>query len=121
MKGLRPKSIFLDILFTILTFGLFNLWIQIRQIVDSNEILEKDEFSFFKMALLTIITLGFYFVWHEYKMTKLLHQKVYANEPGSSDVAALISAVATFLGLWFLVDSYQQYLINSIIERHGSL
>jgi len=117
VKNIEKKSILWDIVWTILTLGLFNIWVQIRQIVDSNEIIGRQEFSFFKLALLTIITIGFYFVWHEYKMTKILMNKVYPNEPGSIEGTSLLCAALAFFGLWFLVDSYQQHLINKIIDK----
>ncbi len=117
MKDLEKKSFLWDFFWTIITFGLFNIWVQIRQIVDTNEILGSREFSFFRLALLTIITLGLYFVWHEYKMTKILMQKLYPDEPGSVEGTSLLSAALAFLGLWFLVDSYQQHLLNKIIDR----
>ncbi|TDJ06434.1 MAG: hypothetical protein E2O68_05015 [Deltaproteobacteria bacterium] len=116
MSQITKKSIFLDILFTILTFGLFNLWVQLRQMIDANEILGKDDFSAFKVLLFSLLTLGLYFSWHEYSMTRTLQYKVY----GDNDwVKPLWTAVATFFGLWFLVDSYQQSLLNAYIDRAG--
>jgi len=112
---LKEHNIFADIFWTIVNIGLFNIYIQIRQILDVNEIMKEDQFSFWKMILLTIITLGFYFVYHEYRMTVVLHELV-----GRKDKSIEIGvAVLTFLGFWFVVDSYQQVLINEYLRKYG--
>ena len=114
MPQITKKSIFLDILLTICTFGLFNLWVQLRQMIDTNEILENDEFSAFKTVLFSILTLGIYFVWHEYSMTRTLQNEVLGDDDW---VLPFWAGVATFFGLWFLVDSYQQSLLNTYVEN----
>jgi hypothetical protein len=108
-KDVIKRSIFWDIVWTVLTFGLFNIYVQIRQIMDSNDILGREEFSFWKLLVLSILTLGLYFMYFEYKMTKELQLAV--NGSYSKEVCWLC-AIATFFGLWFVVDSYQQSLIN---------
>jgi hypothetical protein len=111
---ITKKSIFLDILFTLLTFGLFNLWVQLRQMIDTNEILGNDNFSAFKVLLFSLLTLGLYFIWHEYSMTRTLQYKVNGDDDW---VVPFWAGVATFFGLWFLVDSYQQSLLNTYVEN----
>lgn len=104
---------------TVLSFGLYNFYVQIRQIEDLNDIYAPNkQYSFFLTFLFSIITFGFYFCYHEYRMTLDLHQKVYGQtKPWQS----LWVIIATFFGLWFLVDSYQQGLINSYYERKTQL
>jgi uncharacterized membrane protein YjgN (DUF898 family) len=114
-SDIKRKSIFWDIFWTVMTFGLFNLWVQIRQIEDTNDLLGRDEYSMWKLVLLTLITLGLYFVWHEYKMTRDIYRTVHGVE--GKDVA-FWCAVAAFFGLWFVVDSYQQSLLNLWISKN---
>ena len=114
VSDIKYKSIFWDIFWTVLTVGLFNIWVQVRQILDTNELLGKPVYSMWKLLLLTLITLGFYFVWHEYKMTRDLYLKVH-GVPGKD--VAFWCGVAAFFGLWFVVDSYQQSLINLWVLR----
>jgi hypothetical protein len=113
-KDVLERSIVWDIVWTVLTFGLFNLWVQIRQIMDVNDILGREEFSMWKVFLLTILTLGLYFCYYEYQMTKQLQLAV--NGSYSKEVCWL-TAIASFLGLWFVVDGYQQSLINLYAKR----
>lgn len=112
----ESKSIFLDILLTIITFGLFNLWVQYRQISDVNNLKGQKSMSFFLMVILTIITFGLYFIWHEFKMTRELHRLRFGIEKPEVEI---LCAIATFFGLWFVVDSYQQLLLNEIAEGEG--
>lgn len=112
---IQQKSIIIDILLTIFTGGLWNIWVQYRQIRDSNYILPEDQQkSFLFLILLTFITFGLYFVWHEFKLTKHLHIAVYNTEKFEVE---LLCGIASFFGLWFIVDSYQQTLINEYIEQ----
>jgi len=114
--GVRVHSIFLDILFTILTFGLFNLWVQIRQCLDVNELLGRDKFSILKMIIFSILTFGLYFCYYEYKMTHELHVLVKGQEDAAVEI---MLAVMTFFCLWFIVDSYQQNLLNQHLLKNS--
>jgi hypothetical protein len=112
---IKNKVILLDILFTVLTGGLFNLWVQYRQIRDSNRLLPVDEQkSFVLLMIFSILTFGIYFVWHEFKMTRDLHLKVYGERDSAIE---LLCAIGTVFGLWFLVDSYQQNLLNEYVLK----
>lgn len=109
---IERKSILIDILLTIFTAGLFNLWVQYRQIRDSNALLpEEERKSFLFLILLSFITLGLYFVYHEFKLTRDLHLLVYKDVRTEVE---LLCGVAAFFGLWFIVDSYQQSLLNEL-------
>jgi hypothetical protein len=114
----EKKSILIDILLTVITGGLWNLWVQYRQIRDTNEALpEGQKKSFILLLLFSLLTFGLYFIWHEYKLTKELHILVYGSDRLEVE---LLCGVATFLGLWFIVDSYQQSLINEYCEKRPS-
>lgn len=112
--GVEKHSIFWDIFWTLITLGLFNFWVQIRQIQDTNAILKNDNYSFVKVFIFSLLTLGLYFCYHEYKLTKTLMLLVHNDE---SEIVPLISAFMTFLGLWFIVDSFQQNLINDYLKQ----
>ena len=51
-------------------------------------------------------------------MTKKLHEVAgFENQ----EVVEVVAAVVTFMGLWFIVDLYQQYLINLFVESNESV
>jgi hypothetical protein len=113
---LKTNSVIRDIVLTVITFGFWNLYVQFRQIEDVNEILRQPKLpSLLKVVLLPVLTLGLYFCFYEYKLTKILHQLNYQKTYTFNSVAC---GIMTLFGLWFIVDSYQQSLINDYIEKH---
>lgn len=113
-NNVTSSSVVLDIVLTIFTFGLWNFYVQMRQIWDINELSSTDKElpSIVVVFLLSVITLGLYFCYHEYKLTKKLHGLRYGVENSTVEVGA---GILTFFGLWFIVDSYQQSLINGYL------
>jgi hypothetical protein len=109
------SSIVLDIILTIITLGLWNFYVQMRQIWDVNEMLPNEEPipSVVLVLIFSLLTFGLYFCYHEYKLTKKLHMLQYGVANPTLEIGAGILA---FFGLWFVVDSYQQNLINEYLE-----
>tara|TARA_B100000029_G_scaffold500564_1_gene572497 strand:- start:98 stop:460 length:363 start_codon:yes stop_codon:yes gene_type:complete len=103
------KSVLFDIILTIITLGLFNLWVQIRQLHDINTIIGENKYSFTIVLIFCIFTFGIYFIYHEYKITKELHLLIYKER---YHLVEFLMIPLTACGLWFFVDSYQQGLIN---------
>jgi sensor histidine kinase YesM len=86
----------------------------VRQISDINTVANKKVIPHFLWILfLSIITLGIYFAYHEYKMTKEIHLRFYGE---SFPMMEVLLALLTFMALWFVVDTYQQYILNQIAE-----
>ncbi len=112
------SSVVRDIILTILTFGIWNIYVQMRQIWDVNDLISSSDDKIPSIAIVfifSLLTLGLYFCYHEYKLTKKLHILL----DGHRDKAIEITmGVLAFLGLWFLVDSYQQSLINKYINQN---
>jgi len=115
---MKAKSVILDIFFTLVTFGLWNFWVQYRQIRDINKITGGDEIpSVWFVAILSLITFGLYFCYHEYRLTRELHQLNYGE---TYPLFEVLFCLLTYVGLWFVVDSYQQYLLNQYIESKSA-
>lgn len=118
IKNLRREkcSLIRDVILTVITFGLWNLYIQYRQIHFVNKIRINDGVpSVLFILILSICTFGLYFCYHEYKMTKKLHVVTGYKD---QEIVEILAAVITFIGLWFIVDLYQQYLINLFVESN---
>ena len=118
---MKKQSIALDLILSIITLGLYNFfWVQIRQILDTNELLQEERFSYLQVLIFTILTLGLYFCYHEYLLTKTLHFKISKQRYVGREIACLLGS---FLGLSFIVDAYQQQLLNEYIQglaAHGT-
>ena len=102
------RSIILDIVLTLITFGLFNLWVQYKQMQAVNDLLQESKYSFLLWLILTIITFGLYHIYHEYRMARDITTK----SQGSDQALALICVVLTIFGLWVVADAIQQAEIN---------
>lgn len=50
-------------------------------------------------------------------MTKKLHEVAGFKDQWFVEI---LSAVMTFMGLWFITDLYQQYLINIFVDMNES-
>ncbi len=110
---ITKKDFLLDIFLTVITGGLFNLWVQYRQMRDMNFLLQHKKYSYLFWIFMSVITFGIYHHYHEYKMTKDL---IEISEYESSGFEPILAAVLSFFLLWFVIDSFQQYLMNSTIE-----
>ena len=106
---IRKKSIFFDLVLVLITFGLWNLWMQYRQIRDFNNISNKN-YSFLKWFFLSIITFGIYHVYHEYKLTRDMIEEV--SPKSDSQLIGIIAGVVSATGLWIFVDVFQTELLN---------
>jgi len=102
------RNIVLDIVLTLLTFGLFTLYVQHRQMRAVDAMLREGRYSWGMWLLLTIITFGLYHIYHEYRKSRDIASvmtSVDANE-------GLISVILTVMGLFVVADAIQQSHIN---------
>ena len=110
------KSILIDLVLVLITGGLWNLWMQYRQIRDYNVLNagRGESYSFFTWLFFSIITLGLYHIYHEYKLTRDIY--ILSAEDGDIELIALFAAIVSATGLWIFVDLYQQELLNRAQE-----
>ncbi len=91
-----------------LSCGLYNFWIQAKQMEAVNDMLEEDRYQFVPWFLFTLVTCGLYHVYHEYRKTVDIGEatgNVAGNEP-------MISVLLTLFGLSWVNDAIQQSHIN---------
>lgn len=102
------RGIALDIVLTIITCGLFNLYVQYRQMEAVNGMLREEKYSWIVWLLLSFITCGLYHIYHEYRkssdIAEVLGDKN-SNEP-------IINVILTIFGLSIVADAIQQVHIN---------
>jgi hypothetical protein len=111
---LLPNSIFMDILLTFITLGIWNIWVQIRQVDAVNQLAKEKVFKpMLVIFLLSIFTFGLYFCYHEFKMTRTLHKLK------NGKINTLIELCTGFIYIpyiWVITDSYQQSMINELTQ-----
>ena len=105
-------SIVADILLTIVTCGIYNLFVQNRQMKAVNTFLGENKYNFWFWLLITIITCGIYHIYHEYIITKDICK--IANLHSNETVVILLLSI---FGLTIVADALQQNMLNEYIEK----
>ena len=102
------RNIFLDILFALVTCGLYNVYVQYCQILAINDMLNEKRYSFLKWLIFSIFTFGLYHIYHEYVKGEDI-DKCTGIASGNTGVICLI---LTICGLSIIADAIQQSHIN---------
>lgn len=112
MSNIEKKNILLDLILILITGGIWNVWMQYRQIRDYNIYLGEQKYSFIFWGIVTVLTFGIYHIYHEYKLTRDMYENVTGQNNGLEVgiIAGLISAT----GAWIFVDLYQQSVLNGL-------
>lgn len=112
----KVRSIPVDIILTLVTCGLYNLYWNYKQMKSCNELLGRDEFSWGTWLLLSLVTCGIYHVYYQYKMGESLYLiEKFENVP-VFDNLPMISLLGTLFGFSIVVDAIHQDQINKIYE-----
>lgn len=112
MTNIEKKSLLFDFVLILLTGGIWNVWMQYRQIRDFNSMSEEQNFSFAKWAILTILTFGLYHIYHEYKLTRHMYESITGQKNGLE--VGIIAGIISATGAWIFIDLYQQSLLNGL-------
>ncbi|NPB10055.1 MAG: DUF4234 domain-containing protein [Thermodesulfobacteria bacterium] len=113
----EPSSVAKDVILSILTCGLWDIFWQYKQMKVVNLLLGREEFSFGKWLVFTILTCGLYHIYHEYLMGRAIVriQHLYGLPPSESLPA--ISLIMALISLGIITDAIQQKEINLILEE----
>lgn len=109
------RNIVIDIILTIITLGLWNLWVQHRQMVAVNEMIQKQRYSFLPWFLFTLITCGLYHIYHEWRMSQDISELLGAKAVN----LPLITLVLSLFALPIVADAIQQSFINRFYGDHN--
>jgi hypothetical protein len=107
------RNIALDLILTVITVGIYNLWVQHKQIEAVNAMLRQPKYSFLPWLLLSLVTCGIYHIYHEWRKSDDIARVT--GHTGSND--ALVAVILTILALGWVNDAMQQARIN---EYFGS-
>lgn len=105
----------MDLVLTLLTVGLFNIYVQYRQMKAVNVLVKEQRYSFLRWAFFTLITFGLYHVYHEYRMSQDLATRGYRGGLSEPWLAVLL----TLTGFHIVLDAIQQSQINSYFGEFG--
>jgi|GEM_PF-2416863 len=102
------RNIGMDIILSIITCGIFNIYLQYRQIAALNEMTQPHRYSFSMWLLLSIVTVGLYHLYHKYRMSEDIY-RVKNGQAGSEPILHILIAAFGFV---IVVDALQQVEIN---------
>jgi hypothetical protein len=109
MKNQHVRNIALDIILTIITCYIYNLYVQYKQMEAVNDMLKEEKYSFIFWLLFTILTCGFYHIYHEYRKSSDI-ARLRGKDEGT---AGLTAVVLTLFGMFIICDAIQQSEINT--------
>jgi hypothetical protein len=101
------RGIAFVVIMSIVTCGLYNIYLQYIQIKTLNVMVKEEKYSFIKWFLLSIITCGLYHVYHEYVMAQDLVELTSADSN-----FPLIALVCSLFGFSIIIDAIHQKHIN---------
>ena len=110
------SSVAKDILLTLLTCGIYDLFWQARQFRTLNAFLGRTQFRFWTWLLLTLVTCGIYHIYNEYLMAKSIVTVQRQLAKPTNENLPLISLMLSVFGLTLLADAIQQTEINGFFE-----
>ncbi len=113
-RGPYYANIPLYLILTVITFFLFNLYWNYRQMVSCNELLGRAEFSWPTWVLLSILTCGIYHLFYQYKMGAAINEIQDRLDLPVTDGLPVLSVVAAILGVGMVADCIHQYELNKI-------
>ncbi len=106
------RSVAMDIVLTLFTCGIWNFFVQYRQIHAINFLLNENRYSFLSWLLFCALTCGLYHIYHEYRMSQDL--QMIAPAPGEAQMP-LVHLLFTMFGFSIITDALQQSHINRML------
>jgi hypothetical protein len=110
----HSANIAVYLILTLLTCGLFNLYWNYRQMESCNELLGRDEFSFWLWLVFTILTCGLYHLYYQYTMGAAINEIQYQLGRPVTEGLPVLSVVAAFIGVGVVADCIHQHELNRI-------
>jgi hypothetical protein len=105
-----------DVVLSIVTCGIYNLFWQARQFRTLNAFQGTTEFRFWSWFLLTLVTCGVYHVYTQYRMGAVITEINRRIERPPNENLALISLLLSIFGLVLVADAIQQSEINAFFD-----
>ena len=109
------RNIALDVILALVTCGIWNIYLQSRQMRAVNFMIGHQKYSFIPWALLTLVTCGLWHIYHEYRLSKDIAWAL--NQPQSND--PIVHLLLSIFGLSIVTDALQQAEINGYFGNHA--
>jgi ABC-type thiamin/hydroxymethylpyrimidine transport system permease subunit len=107
-------DIAISVILSVVTFGLYDLYWNYRQMDACNDLVGRPEFSWGMWFLLTIITCGIYHIFYQYKMASVIVEVQRNRGTHVFESLPVLSALVSLLGFGLIVDCIHQDEINKL-------
>ena len=108
-------NIVLYLLLSLLTCLLFDVYWNYRQMEACNDLLERDEFSFWLWLLLVLLTFGLYHLYYQYQMGAAIVEIQRNWGAAVTQDLPVLSVVAAVVGFGIVADCIHQHELNKLV------
>lgn len=109
MPSEHVRNIAVDIVLTFVLCGLWNIYVQAKQMDAVNAMIKQQKYAFWPWLGLSLITCGIWHIYHEFRMSTDIAQVMGKPKDSNDPVVALVLSI---IGLSIVVDAIQQTEIN---------
>jgi len=102
------RNIALDLVLAIFTIGLWNVYVQYRQMIAINGLVRQEKYKFLPWICFTLVTCGLYHIYHQYMKSTDIYQTTRLG----TEAEPLIAVVLSIFGLSIVADALQQSHLN---------
>ncbi len=101
-------SVAMNLVITLLTCGIYNLYWNYMQMEACNTLLGREEFSFLKWIVFSLLTCGLYHIVYQYKMGAAITEIQFKLGLSVNKDLPILSIVATIFGFSIMADCIHQ-------------
>ncbi len=103
-----------DIVFTLLTCGIYGLFWQNRIFKTTNALCGEEKYKFLSWFILTIFTCGIYNIYIQYQLGQVLHEGLVKEGGKGNDSLPVLGLILNLVGLHIVGLAIQQSEINKL-------
>ncbi len=104
------------IVYTIITCGIYDLFLQYNEMMACNRLVGREEFDFGKFLLFSIITCGIYTVYYQYCMGTIILEIQRNQGKVTFENLPLVSLLGSIFGGSFIIDLIHQNELNKLCD-----
>ncbi|MEI6521325.1 MAG: DUF4234 domain-containing protein [bacterium] len=110
------RDIGMVIVYTIITCGIYDLFLQYNEMMACNRLVGREEFDFGKFLLFSIITCGIYTVYYQYCMGTIILEIQRNQGKVTFENLPLVSLLGSIFGGSFIIDLIHQNELNKLCD-----
>jgi hypothetical protein len=110
------RDIGLVIVYTIITCGIYDLFLNYNQMMACNRLVGREEINFGKWLLFSIITCGIYTIYYQYCMGTVILEIQQRQGKVTFENLPLVSLLGSIFGGSLIIDLIHQNELNKLCD-----